>query len=247
MVNDVDDVPTSFRCNRAVLQSARDRLKGSKVRFPDAMRLAVQSIADGDVSMFGNFLSGFDVPGSEAVVNSGWLYRKCVELFTYRDGKLIRNAGKGQGKAGDEVAITMREGVPSVVVMGEYFPMKDIVWLMVHGELIGEVINKNGNVTDNSIDNLMLNPRKHIIQKVKWKVSKVDVGKILSGKKRALIISCAGQSEKLVSVIERLINTGEAFHFILSDDDGWIAVRRGIYAERIEGFNGLQRFVVSIS
>lgn len=247
MVNDVDDVPTSFRCNRSVLQGARDRLKGSKVRFPDAMRLAVQSIADGDVSMFSNFLSGFDVPGAEAVVNSGWLYRKCRELFTYSDGKLIRNAGKGQGKAGDEVSIVMRDSVPSVAVMGEYFPMKDIVWLMVHGELIGEVINRNGNKSDNHIENLILNPHKHIIQKVNWRVSKADVRKILTGKKRSLIISCAGQSEKLVSVIERLINSGEAFHFILSDGEGWAAVRRGIYAERIEGFNGLQRFVVSIS
>lgn len=245
--NITEEVPTSFRCPRGMLEQARERLKPSMIKLPEALRLATQSIAEGDVSIFSEALSGLSEESTATAINDGWLYRRCHELFDYQQGQLIRKSGKGKSKAGEAPVIVMRNGLPTVAVSGNNYPLKDIVWIMLHGEFFGEVLNNDGDVMNIRAENLILNPYERVIVKIDWRISKLESEALRAGKLRALLMQHRPHEMRLSSALSGLLDKGEAFHIVLSDGSGWRAVRRGIFASLIEVVGDIRRFVVSLS
>lgn len=242
-----DEVPTSFRCPRGMLEQARERLKPSMIKLPEALRLATQSIAEGDVSIFSEALSGLSEESTATAINDGWLYRRCHELFEYEQGKLIRKSGKGKSKAGEAPVIVMRNGLPHVAVSGNNYPLKDIIWIMLHGEFFGEVLNSDGDIMNNRPENLILNPYERIIVKIDWYISKSESEALRAGRLRALLMHHRPHETRISTALTGLLDRGEAFHIILSDGSGWRTVRRGIYASLIDVTGDVRRFVVSLS
>lgn len=231
----------NFRCDSEMLYLAKKRVSKGAVKFPDLLRLAVKAIAENDTQAFtdviaesgGNMLNG---------ANSSWLYHKCHELFIYRDGVLLRKGNKGAGIMNTPVDVISKGGVRNVIVLGEYYPVKDIVWLMFHGEVSGDVVYIKHNEGE-QIDNLAISDESMCIASINYRIDDVSRDGILSGKLRALIVNCGTNNHKLKGALERLFIKGKTFHLVLDDGLNWRAVRTAIYAERVSEFI----YVVSIS
>lgn len=225
-------LPVNFRVDPATLKRAQERLKENGIKLPDLMRLAVKAIADGDATAFNDVLVEGGSSSAEDV-NGAWLFHKCHELFIYRDGFLVRRSNKGQGVAGERVDISIKDGIRQVLINGNYYPLKDIVWLMFHGEVSGEVIYKNEGLKSDKLEHLKLNPDKRAITQISFHVSEAQRESITRYKMRALIIDAVNNDRRVHGAIEQLIYRAEVFHIVLTDGKGWRAVRSAIYAQKL--------------
>lgn len=231
----------NFRCDSEMLHMAKKRASKGAVRFPDLLRLAVKAIAENDTQAFNDVIAeiGGNMPSS---ANSSWLYHKCHELFIYRNGTLLRKGNKGAGIVNTPVDVISKGGVRSVIVLGKYYPVKDIVWLMFNGKVSGDVVYIKHNEGE-KIENLAISDEVMSIASINYSIDDVSRDGILSGKLRALIVNCGTNNHKLKGALERLFINGKTFHLVLDDGLGWRAVRAAIYAERVSEFI----YVVSIS
>lgn len=231
-----------FRGDEDVYQRAQERIISKDVLFPDVMRAALKAVADGDVAPFADMINEAGHAGDET--NQAWLYHKCHELFEYRDGKLLRKSRKGMGEQGTAAYIRIREGEEHVLIQGNHYPLKDIIWLMANGSIAGEVIYKNPHRVTNkhSIDNLIINPveiREVTLTKYLKGSERID---ICRGKQRAILINTDGDINATGS-IERLINRGQTIPLLLRGDDGWLASRTAIHAFKLTD----NQYILSIS
>lgn len=231
-----------FRGDEDVYQRAQERITSKDVLFPDVMRAALKAVADGDVTPFADMINEAGHTGDET--NQAWLYHKCHELFEYRDGKLLRKSRKGMGEQGTAAYIRIREGEEHVLIQGNHYPLKDIIWLMANGSIAGEVIYKNPHRVTNkhSIDNLIINPveiREVTLTKYLNGSEKID---ICRGKQRAILINTEGDINA-TGAIERLINRGQTIPLLLRGDDGWLASRTAIHAFKLTD----NQYILSIS
>ncbi|HBR4991971.1 TPA: hypothetical protein L9X41_005459, partial [Klebsiella pneumoniae] len=131
-----------------------------------------------------------------------------------------------------------------VLIQGNHYLLKDIVWLMANGSIAGEVIYKNPHRVTNkhAIENLILNPveiRQVTITKYLSGSEKID---ICRGKQRAIAINTESDISA-AGAIERLINRGQTIPLLLRGDDGWVASRTAIHAFKL----GDNQYVVSIT
>ncbi|HEY3591903.1 MAG TPA: hypothetical protein VGL07_17820 [Buttiauxella sp.] len=230
----------NFRCDRATHERAKARLSVGAVKLPDILRLAVKSVADDSATVLNEVLKEC---GKEYAVgiNSAWLYYKAHELFTYDEGVLYRNSNKGAGVRGAAVDIVNRAGVSCVVINGEYYPVKDVIWLMFYGHVSGDVVCVEGDSL--KISNLIAEDESAPIAKIEHNISSEEKDLIKSGKMRALVIETNESERRKRGCVELLCNTGETFYLMLSDEKGWCGTRSAIHAQRLE----LNKFVISIS
>lgn len=231
-----------FRGDEDMYHRAQERITSQEILFPDVMRAALRAIAEGDVAPFADIINEAGHTGDET--NQAWLYHKCHELFEYRDGQLLRKSRKGMGEKGTPAYIRIREGEEHVLIQGNHYLLKDIVWLMANGRIAGEVIYKNPHRVTNkhAIENLILNPveiRQVTITKYLSGSEKID---ICRGKQRAIAINTESDISA-AGAIERLINRGQTIPLLLRGDDGWVASRTAIHAFKL----GDNQYVVSIT
>jgi len=231
-----------FRADEEIYNRAQERVASDAILFPDVMRAALKAIADGDVTPFADIIGEAERGGDEA--NQAWLYHKCHELFECRDGKLLRKSRKGMGEQGTPAYVRIRGGEEHILIQGNCYPLKDIIWLMANGSLAGEVIYKNPNRVNgkHNIDNLALNPielREVTLTKYLIGSEKIDICK---GKQRAIFF-CTNNDIQAAGAIDRLINRGQTIPLHLRGDDGWSTSRTAIHALKISD----GQFVLSIS
>lgn len=231
-----------FRADEDTYNRAQERLANDAIQFPDVMRAALKAVADGDVSPFADIIGEAERGGDEA--NSAWLYHKCHELFEYREGKLLRKSRKGMGEQGTQAYVRIRGGEENILIQGNCYPLKDIIWLMLNGSLSGEVIYKNPNRVNgkHNIENLVLNPvavREVTLTKYLSRSEKIDICK---GKQRAIYF-CTNNDIQAAGAIERLINRGQTIPLHLRSGDGWSTSRTAIHALKVSD----GQFVLSIS
>ncbi|EPQ4686388.1 hypothetical protein LXC81_002663 [Citrobacter freundii] len=231
-----------FRADEDTYARAQERVKNGGLLLPDVMRAALKSVADADVSPLADLING--VSSGSDYLNQAWLFQKCHELFEYRDGGLFRKSRKGMGEKGASVYVRTREGEECVLIQGNHYPLKDIVWLMANGSIAGEVEYKNPHRENmkHSIENLMVNaaPEKEVVLTKYLKGSeKIDV---IKSKQRAFVFDTT-KDENAKKVIEKLINTEKTVPLLLHGDDDWVASRTAIHAFKLAD----NQYVVSIS
>lgn len=231
-----------FRADEDTYARAQQRVRDGGLLLPDVMRAALKSVADADVSPLADLINGVS-SGSERL-NQAWLFQKCHELFEYRDGGLFRKSRKGMGEKGTPVYVRTREGEECVLIQGNHYPLKDIVWLMANGSIAGEVEYKNPHRVNmkHSIENLMVNaaPDKAVFLTKYLKGSeRIDV---IKSKQRAFFFDTAND-ENAKNVIEQLINTEKTVPLLLRGDGEWVASRTAIHAFKLAD----NQYVVSIS
>ena len=231
-----------FRADDEVYNRAQERVTNESIQFPDVMRAALKAIAEGDVTPFADIIGESERSGDEA--NQAWLYHKCHELCEYKAGQLLRKSRKGMGEQGTAAYVRIRGGEENILIQGNYYPLKDIIWLMANGSISGEVIYKNPNRVNgkHNIDNLVLNPievREVVLTKYLSGSEKID---ICTGKQRAVVFD-ANNDVQASGAIERLINRGQTIPLHLRGEDGWSTSRTAIHALKI----GDNQFVLSIS
>ena len=206
-----------FRADEDTYARAQERVKSGGLLLPDVMRAALKSVADADVSPLADLING--VSSGSDYLNQAWLFQKCHELFEYRDGGLFRKSRKGMGEKGTPVYVRTREGEECVLIQGNHYPLKDIVWLMANGSIAGEVEYKNPHRVNmkHSIENLMVNaaPEKEVF-----------LTKYLKG------------SEKI-----DVIKSKQRAPLLLRGDDDWVASRTAIHAFKLAD----NQYVLSIS
>lgn len=176
------------------------------------MRAALKSVADADVSGLADIINSA-TSGSEDI-NQAWLYQKCHELFEYREGTLFRKSRKGMGEQGTPVYIRVREGEEHVLIQGNHYPLKDIVWLMANGSIAGEVTYKNPYRVNlkHSIENLMVEAvaeKEICLIKYLKGSEKINVLKV---KQRAFLFD-TNNDEIAKDAIEKLINNERQFRY----------------------------------
>lgn len=231
-----------FRADEETYNRAQERLASDAIQFPDVMRAALRAVADGDVSPFADIIGEAERGGDEA--NSAWLYHKCHELFVYEKGQLLRKSRKGMGEQGTPAYIRVRGGEEHILIQGNCYPLKDIIWLMANGSISGEVIYKNPSRVNgkHNIENLALNPVKIaevVLTKYLAGSEKIDICK---GKQRAVVFD-TNNDIQAAGAIERLINRGQTIPLLLRGEDSWSASRTAIHALKISD----NHFVLSIS
>ncbi len=231
-----------FRADEDTYARAQERVKSGGLLLPDVMRAALKSVADADVSPLADLING--VSSGSDYLNQAWLFQKCHELFEYRDGGLFRKSRKGMGEKGAPVYVRTREGEEYVLIQGNHYPLKDIVWLMANGSIAGEVEYKNPHRVNmkHSIENLMVNaaPEKEVFLTKHLKGSeRIDV---IKSKQRAFVFDTS-KDENAKKVIEKLINTEKTVPLLLRGDDDWVASRTAIHAFKLAD----NQYVLSIS
>ena len=231
-----------FRADEDTYARAQERVKSGGLLLPDVMRAALKSVADADASPLADLING--VSSGSDYLNQAWLFQKCHELFEYRDGGLFRKSRKGMGEKGTPVYVRTREGEECVLIQGNHYPLKDIVWLMANGSIAGEVEYKNPHRVNmkHSIENLMVNaaPEKEAFLTKYLKGSeKIDV---IKSKQRAFDFDTS-KDESAKKVIEKLINTEKTVPLLLRGDDDWVASRTAIHAFKLAD----NQYVLSIS
>ncbi|HHT3393569.1 TPA: hypothetical protein ACTYUD_000895 [Enterobacter hormaechei] len=231
-----------FRADEDTYARAQERVKSGGLLLPDVMRAALKSVADADASPLADLING--VSSGSDYLNQAWLFQKCHELFEYRDGGLFRKSRKGMGEKGTPVYVRTREGEECVLIQGNHYPLKDIVWLMANGSIAGEVEYKNPHRVNmkHSIENLMVNaaPEKEAFLTKYLKGSeKIDV---IKSKQRAFVFDTS-KDESAKKVIEKLINTEKTVPLLLRGDDDWVASRTAIHAFKLAD----NQYVLSIS
>ncbi|WP_139539752.1 hypothetical protein [Klebsiella spallanzanii] len=231
-----------FRADEDTYHRAQERAKEGGVQFTDMMRAALKSVADADVSGLADIINSA-TSGSEDI-NQAWLYQKCHELFEYREGTLFRKSRKGMGEQGTPVYIRVREGEEHVLIQGNHYPLKDIVWLMANGSIGGEVTYKNPYRVNlkHSIENLMVEAvaeKEICLIKYLKGSEKINVLKV---KQRAFLFD-TNNDEIAKDAIEQLINNEKTIPLLLRGDDGWVASRTAIHAFKL----GDNQYVVSIT
>ncbi|MGV2721535.1 UNVERIFIED_CONTAM: hypothetical protein POV78_06935 [Enterobacter roggenkampii] len=231
-----------FRADEEVYNRAQERVTNEAIQFPDVMRAALKAVADGDVTPFADIIGESERTGDEA--NQAWLYHKCHELFEYKAGQLLRKSRKGMGEQGTAAYVRIRGGEENILIQGNYYPLKDIIWLMANGSISGDVIYKNPNRVNgkHKIENLAINQIKAneiVLTKYLSGSEKID---ICTGKQRAVVFE-ANNDAQANGAIERLINRGQTIPLHLRGEDGWSTSRTAIHALKI----GNNQFVLSIS
>lgn len=231
-----------FRADEDVYRRAQERITSEAVLFPDVMRAALKAIAEGDVAPFSDIINEAGLVRGDT--NQAWLYHKCHELFEYCDGKLLRKSRKGMGEQGTPAYVRIREGEEHVLIQGNHYPLKDIVWLMANGAISGEVIYKNPHRIANkhAIENLVINPVETRAVTITRYLTNSERSDICRGSQRAIAID-TGTDINAAGAIERLISRGQKIPLLFRGDDGWIASRTAIHAFKLSE----NHYVVSIS
>lgn len=231
-----------FRADAGVYRRAQERSDECGVKFNDAMRAALYAVAEGDVSQLSGLICSSE--SGEGEVNREWLYRRCHDLFEYKEGKLIRKYGSGRPSAEGLVATRNRGGEDCILMHGKHYPIKDIIWLMHYSIISGEVAYKNpARINDkHTIENLYLIPIEKKEVFIKEKLKRSDKIAFVAGKLRALFINTSGDAET-TKAIDQLINNGETIPIILEGDDNWAAYRTAIHASKIND----GQYVISMS
>lgn len=79
---------------------------------------------------------------------------EALALFRYEDGKLLRRIQRGPGKIGDVVGSVCTDGRLQVKINGVMYYVHRLIYLMHHGEVPEFVDHKDGDHTNNRIENL---------------------------------------------------------------------------------------------
>ena len=79
---------------------------------------------------------------------------RLIELFHYQAGNLIREASRGNSKAGSTIGTKDSHGHLQVYVDGKNYGVHRLVWLYHHGYWPKELDHINGVRDDNRIENL---------------------------------------------------------------------------------------------
>lgn len=231
-----------FRADADAYNKAQERVQKKGVTLPDVLRAALSAIATGDITQFSDVTRDATTPGD---FNNSWLYHKCMETFEYRDGFLYRKLDRGHGKAGERAVIRTIEGIDTVVVQGTNYPLKDIVWLMAHGTLNGEVTYRNPYRNANGkhlLENLRIKQGDAAPVVVTVHISVFEREQIKDGKQRAVVIRTSGDAGEELAM-KQLMESEKRVSLALRTSDGTQFIRTGLHAIQME--KGV--YVVSIS
>lgn len=79
---------------------------------------------------------------------------EALALFRYEDGKLLRRIQRGPGKIGDVAGSVCTDGRLQVKIDGVMYYVHRLIYLMHHGKVPEFVDHKDGDHTNNRIENL---------------------------------------------------------------------------------------------
>lgn len=230
-----------FRADAEINRMAQERVKAKNATMPDVLRAALLALATGDVTQFSDMAHDATTPGD---FNNSWLYHKCREMFEYRDGVLYRKLSRGNGKAGERAVVRTIEGLDTVAVQGNNYPLKDIVWLMAHGVLNGEVTYRNPHRTHgkHELENLRIKRGETVPVIVTVHISVFEREQIKNGIQRAVVVRTSGDAGEELAM-KQLISSEKRVSLALRTSDGTQFIRTGLHAIQMEK----NVYVVSIS